>query len=580
MRKNYFFKQLLGVVLLSGFCLASHAQTDNIELHDKQTRLINRLDIKLRGDSVMQFTTVKPFDRKRMTERIELIDSLDKLGLLDDALTNVDRYNIRSMLMNNSEWTQNYYDSFKVDKPFLKKLFRTPAHLYAVDKREKYSLVIDPLLNLQYGRATGTTTFVNTRGIRIRGQVDRRFGFYIHLNDNQERDPLYVRNYTAAHRALPNKGYYKYFGKNSDGYDFWDIRGGLTFHAGNYVDFHIGHDRFFIGNGYRTTFLSDFSAPYPFLKMNVQAGKFRYTAAAAQTIAPYPNSARDKDSTLPRNYMMFHYLSWQPTDWLNIGFYENTMFNSKINGGMQVGFFNPVMFNRAYSSHMGNSAKSSIGLDFKANFARHYQVYGQWLINEFHFNKVLKTNGPWVNKFGWQLGGKYTDAFTIKNLDLQLEGNLIRPFTYMDKWAQNNYLHYNQPLAHPLSANFKEAIGIINYQPIPKLHLNATLIAYKKGLDSASYKTAYYSPNNGGDLFRNYNDFREADEGYKVGHGILNTALIGSFTASYELIQNLFFDVNATIRNYKVAGLPDNRTKWISAGLRWNMARRDKDFLW
>lgn len=583
MHKNYVQNLLrISLILTVVLFLSSkiYAQTDYIELYDKQTHFIDRMDIKLRGDSVLQFTTVKPFDRKRITERIEKIDSLDKEGMLTDVLTDIDRYNIKSLLTNNSEWTENYYDSFDTRKPILKYFFKNPSHLYSVDKREQYSLVIDPLMNVYFGKASGTNTFVNQRGIRIRGQLDRRFGFYLNLNDNQERDPLYVRDYTWAHTALPNKGYFKAYGDNGDGFDYFDIRGGITFHAGRYVDFQLGHDRFFIGNGYRTTFLSDFSAPYPFLKLNAQAGRFKYTAAVTQTIAPFPTTYYRKDSTLPRNYMMFHYLSWQPTNWLNVGFYENTMYNSKINGGMQVGYFNPVMFNRAYSSHHGNSAKSSIGLDFKANFAKHYQVYGQWLINEFHASKFLKNNGPWVNKFGWQIGGKYTDAFTIKNLDLQVESNFIRPFTYMDKWAQNNFLHYNQPLAHPLGANFKEFIGILKYQPIPKLYLDAKLIFYNKGLDSASYsyKTAYYSPNNGGDLFRNYNDYREADEGYKIGHGVSNKTLIGSFTASYEILQNLFFDVNATIRKANVQGLEEQQTKWISAGLRWNMARRE--FLW
>lgn len=555
------------------------AQTDNIELYDKQTQLIDRIDIKLRGDSVLQYTTVKPFERKRITERIEMIDSLDKSGLLDNVLTKVDRYNIHSLLMNNSEWMQRKKDKY-AGKGILSTFFKNPSHLYMVDKGNQYSLVIDPIMNVSIGRATNTNTFLNQRGIRIRGQIDNRFGFYLQLNDNQEKDPIYVRDYTWAHVALPNKGYFKRFGKDGESFDYFDIRGGMTFHVGKNVDFQIGQDRFFIGNGYRTTFLSDNSAPYPFLKMNAQAGKFKYTAAIAQTIAPFPVSYRGKDSTLPRNYMVFHYLSWQATDWLNLGFYENTMMNSAINGGFQVGYFNPVLFNRAYSSHMGNSAKSSVGLDFKANFAKHFQVYGQWLINEFHASKILKTNGPWVNKFGWQIGSKYVDAFTIKNLDLQAEGNFIRPFTFMDKWAQNNYLHYNQPLAHPLGANFKEFIGIVRYQPIPRLQISGTIISYLKGLDSASYKTAYYSHNNGGDLFRNYNDYRVAEDGYQIGHGLKNTTLITNATISYELVQNLFFDVKATIRKYNIEGYPEDTTKWLSVGLRWNTYNRDRQFFW
>jgi len=566
--------------LLLGTCLAFtalkvKAQTDNIELSDKQNLLIKRLDIKLRGDSVMQFTTVKPHDRKRITERMERIDSLDKVGAIAGVLTDVDRYNLRSLLMNNQDWTKYYTDSFGVKKPIFNTFFQTPAHLYAVSKPE-YSIIVDPLLNLQFGHSSdGTSTYVNQRGIRVRGQVDQRLGYYLFFSENQERDPLYVRQYTNAHYSLPGKGYYKHYGKN--GYDYFDVRGGITFHAGKNIDFQLGYDRFFIGDGYRSLFLSDNSAPFYFLKFGVQAGNIKYTAVGAQTIASFiPNS----DSTRPRNYMMFHYLTWQATDWLKVGLYENTMYNSKINGGLQVSYLNPAIFNRSMSQNTGNSAKSSIGLDFKANFAKSFEVYGQWLINEFHVDKAFKFgDGDWVNKFGFQLGGKYVDAFTIKNLDLQLEGNIVRPFTYMDKWAQNNFLHYNQPLAHPLGANFKELIGIANYQPIPRLNIELMGMVYRKGLDTAAaYVTSVDQPNNGGDLFRNYKDNRLSDDGYFPGDGVKLNGLLGSLTASYEILQNLYFDANFTYRRHDIETIPKNHVKMFMFGLRWNMARRSFNF--
>ncbi|HTN36509.1 MAG TPA: hypothetical protein VL053_05510 [Arachidicoccus sp.] len=566
---------LLFAGCLSFLALKVKAQTDNIELGDKQNLLIKRMDIKLRGDSVMQFTTVKPFDRKRITERMERIDSLDKAGALGSTLTPVDRYNLRSLLMNNSDWTNYYQDSFGVKKPIFNTFFETPAHLYEVSKPD-YSIIVDPLLNLQFGHASdGTNLFVNSRGIRVRGQVDQRLGYYLYFSENQERDPLYVRQYTDAHYSLPGKGYYKHYNKN--GYDYFDVRGGVTFHAGKHIDFQLGYDRFFIGDGYRSLFLSDNSAPFYFLKFGVQAGKIKYTAVGAQTIAPFiPNG----DSTRPRNYMMFHYLTWQATNWLKIGLYENTMYNSKINGGFQVSYLNPAIFNRSMSQNTGNSAKSSIGLDFKANFAKHFEAYGQWLINEFHIDKMFDFGkGNWVNKVGFQLGGKYIDAFTIKNLDLQVEGNVVRPFTYMDKWTQNNFTHYNQPLAHPLGANFKELVGIANYQPIPKLNIEIMGMLYKKGLDTtAAYATAISQPNNGGDLFRNYNDNRLNDDGYFPGDGTGVNGLLGSLTASYEIIQNLYFDANFTYRRYDIETQPKDHVKMFMVGLRWNMSRRAFNF--
>ena len=71
---------------------------------------------------------------------------------------------------------------------------------------------------------------------------------------------------------------------------------------------------------------------------------------------------------------------------------------------------------------------------------------------------------------GIQLGAKYIDAFGIKNLDLQLEYNRVRPFTYSHRDSVANYTHYNQPLAHPLGANFRSSSA----SPVISPHRNGT----------------------------------------------------------------------------------------------------------
>ena len=82
----------------------------------------------------------------------------------------------------------------------------------------------------------------------------------------------------------------------------------------------------------------------------------------------------------------------------------------------------------------------------------------------------------------YRLGVKYVDAFNIKNLDLQFETNRVRPYTYSHFDSVANYTHYNQPLAHPLGANFQEYIGILKYQPAPRWYINAKAIYYSPGL--------------------------------------------------------------------------------------------------
>ena len=42
------------------------------------------------------------------------------------------------------------------------------------------------------------------------------------------------------------------------GYDYFDARGYFTFNVTKYIDVAFGYDKNFIGNGYRSLFLSDF----------------------------------------------------------------------------------------------------------------------------------------------------------------------------------------------------------------------------------------------------------------------------------------------------------------------------------
>ena len=560
------------------FCLAyslSHAQTDYIPIGDPQEVFLNRLDIKFRNNAQLRFSTLKPYDRKRVTAQLLIIDSLDKAGELNDVLTPIDRKDLHYYLQVNKQWTPSNEGNSKDDPLFSEN--KLPTHLIE-HYSDKGSFILDPLLTAQFGKNKGIKTYQGSLGFRFNGDIANKFGYYGSYTYNSERDPLYVQDYIAARQAVP--GIAKYSNGKNGKINYSDFRMGVTTHAGKYIDFQLAYDQFYIGEGFRSLYLSNFGSPYLFFKAHAQIGRVSYTTAVARTYAPYgitDNLLRDQNR--PSNYMVFHYVSWQTTKWLKLGFYENNMFNNEKNGGIQLPMLNPFIFNRAMSQNVGNSGKSSIGLDFKANIVKRVDLYGTLLINEFVAKEVFNYGaGDWRNKHAIQIGAKYVDAFTVKNLDLQAEYNWVRPYTFTDKWAVNNFVHYNQPLAHPLGANFREMVGILNYRPIPKLYITGKIIAYKKGLDTLSEFAISKSPTNGGDLFRPYTDPHAGDGKIKVAEGIPLKTLYGSLNIAYQLAPNFFVDGNFSIRNADIGGLPNNHTKFFSFGIRWNMQRRAFDF--
>ena len=193
------------------------------------------------------------------------------------------------------------------------------------------------------------------------------------------------------------------------------------------------------------------------------------------------------------------------------------------------------------------------------------------LLDEFILKEITKNNGYWANKYGYQLGAKYVDAFSIKNLDLQLETNRVRPFTYSHFDSVADYTHYNQPLAHPLGAGFQEFIGIAKYQPAPKWYFNARMIYYYQGLDSAGQ-------NFGSNPFELYTT-RPMDNGFFIGTGDKIKVLNASLAASYELRENLFLEASYLYRKSSAAsGLGSGNTSVFGIGVRWNAARREYDY--
>ncbi|BAV10306.1 hypothetical protein SAMN05421788_104323 [Filimonas lacunae] len=552
---------LCACLLLANIC---YAQSDNLYLHAKGYQLLDRLDIMLTNDTILGFTTVKPYNRKDITERIEYLDSLQQANPHALSLSAIDRYNMKRMLLDNSEWTRHYTDSF-LRKPLLKHFYQSPAHMYMVNT-PVFTLRVEPLLYLQYGKANDGTPnlYQNSRGLLLRGNIGKRISFYQYVTDTQERDPQFVQDWITKHDAVPGAGFYKPY-KNG-GYDYFDMKGGFSFKAARYFDIQFAYDKLFIGNGYRSLYISDFSNNYLFMRLRTRIWKLDYEMIIAQTIQSVPQKGREMK---PVNYMAIHHLSIQLAKWLNLGIYENIMEDGKY--GLQLSYLNPVIFYRAAESNLGAAGKCNIGIDLKSNIGRKVQLYGQLLINEFQIKDVMHySSGAYANKHAFQLGGKYINALGIRNLDIQVEANLIRPFTYTNFDSVTNLTHYHQPLAHPLGASVREYIALLHYQPLKRLYLSAKLAWFKQGLDSAGV-------NMGGDIFRSYLS-RTRSNGYFIGSGIPVTSLTANASASWELFENMFFDFSVTHRNYNVQAMPRSAVFFYMAGLRINMAKRTFDF--
>jgi hypothetical protein len=543
------------------------AQSTNATLNQDYYHWMDRYEIKSGKIVPGFFTSVKPYKRDAI---IEYLDTLGADGLFKSQ---ADKFNLE--FLRNDSWEWGRPESNTSKKPILKKLYRKKSDMAYVDIPE-FDLHVSPVLYLSGGKDSrlDDALTINTRGVEIRGMIDRKIGFYTFLGENQSVLPLYVREQISLNPVVPHEGFWKDFKK--DGVDFFQTRAYIDFNLSKHIYMQFGNDRTFIGNGYRSLILSDYSPPNLFLRSNLKVWKINYLFQINRMTADVRGTSGGLQSgrRYPEKFVAFHHATINIGKKFNLGVFESVVFSPKDslnNNTFDLSYLNPVIFYRSIEQQFGSSDNALLGLDFKWIPLKGVSVYGQAVLDEFVLNEIKSGNGWWANKFALQGGIKYIDVLGVSNLDVQLEGNVVRPYTYSHGTQYGSYTNYRQSLAHPLGANFNEWIAIVRYQPITKLNLVAKVIHVKIGRDGVD-------ENWGSDLMKD-NGTREQTYNNETAQGRGNTILFLDFTASYMIKHNLFLDASQIIRNSK-SDLPfyNNNTSITSVALRWNIPQRLYDF--
>lgn len=567
-------KRLVQVVVALCLSMQLYAQTTFLPLRHEDYNIIDRLEIMSGSLSNQVHTVNKPMDRKGMAKFISYIDTATETRLTKTDIKRIDQF-----YMQNWEWASQG-EEMKSKKPLFKVLYKNPAYLYHVNTPH-FKAMINPVFQFSLGMEPGGSDglrFVNTRGAELRGKISNIFGFYTFLGENQARFPDYVGDYVKRTKAVPGAGYYKNFKTN--GYDYFIARGYVTADIKDFVNFQFGYDKNFIGHGYRSMFLSDFSNDYLFLKVSTRVWKVNYQSIFMELIGEYRRRGVNQDRLLPKKYAAIHHLSFDIGKNFNLGFFESVVFSRD---KFELQYLNPIIFYRAIEQAIGSPDNAMLGVDFKANIAKRFSLYGQLLIDDFNFNnefrlgqedksifkQLFNSNKWWATKIGGQLGFKYINAFEIKNLDYQFEANYGRPFLYSHKTAATAWGHYDQPLAHPLGANFTEMVNILRYQPRTDMIFNFKYVHAKFGRNT--------DLNFGADIFRDDRNFN-SETGNSVHQGIFHKLNHVEARFTYMPWPNINLDATYVMRREKIQDSPDDNTNYFSIGTRINMPYRSYDF--
>jgi hypothetical protein len=458
------------------------------------------------------------------------------------------------------------------------------------DTADKFYLTIDPLLNLEYGKdladPSGEKLYKNTRGFMVRGNIGKKIAFESSFYENQAVYAQYIDDYIAStnnlfpqtanynYAVVPGQGRSKVFKKN--GYDYAMASGYVSFTPNKFLNVQAGHGKHFVGDGYRSLLLSDNAFNYPYARITAVYKNIQYTNLYTSFmnltdggVKTPPNIER----LFQKKTGSFQMLSINLFKHLQIGLFQGMIWEAADSMNEQhVNFntFDPVIGVNTAVYGLHNKNNILLGSTLKLKITKSFFLYGQYMLDDVY----SKTNGGAVrSKNGYQIGLKYFDLFTIKNLHLQLEYNKVRPYSYAAENQYQSYTHYNQALAHPLGANFYEVLGFVNYK-IKDFFIELKGNYIVKGNDTASY-------NFGGNVFKASGTFPVSQDLTSINttQGLKTTIIYEDIHIGYLINPAYNLNVvigvsNRTEQNNKTV----KNTQFVYFGIRTSLSNFYYDF--
>jgi hypothetical protein len=330
-----------------------------------------------------------------------------------------------------------------------------------------FRLYIDPLLNLQKNYLQSDTStenlYTNSRGVIARGDIGTKVSFETSFWENQSFLPAYQDSFALQYGVIPGQGRWKKF-KNT-GYDYAMASGFLSWSVCNNFNVQVGHGKHFVGDGARSLLLSDNSFNYPFARLTGWFGankNMQYTVMYTSFMNLTDGGVSTPVGTerlFQKKSGVFHHFTYRFLRTFEVSVFQGAIFehaDSTNRQNLNFWYYNPVMFTSLAKYGLKDTNNYMLGFTFRADLFRTASIYGQFVMDELGSGYHAKT--------GFQLGARYFNAFTVKNLHLRVEYNKVNPYTYSHDDALQSWSHYNQALAHPLGAGFSEINGSLYYK--------------------------------------------------------------------------------------------------------------------
>ena len=447
---------------------------------------------------------------------------------------------------------------------------------------DDFNMSINPYVDFEIGKDFNwdRTIYTNSRGAIMKGDIGNKFSFETYFSENQSLFAQYITAFVIDSNVAPGQGRAVGF-KRDRSYDYASGTGYISYTPSKHFNFQFGQNKVFIGDGYRSLLLSDNASSYPLLKITTTAGKFQYTNLWAQMIDKTQSSILGEG--FRRKYLALHHLSILLGSKIELGFFEAIVWQAQDSSsyrGFDINYLNPIIYYHSVQWNLGSPDNSLIGMNFKWKISNKLSFYNQFLLDDFDLGNSKGHKGFYRNKYAYQLGLKCFDALGLKGFFMQAEYNEVWPYTFAHKISLINYAHYNQPLADPLGANFREGLIFLQYNH-QRWFAGLELMYVLTGIDSASgdvgqnvYLSEYNIPNSfnlQGKFIGSYGNY--------VGQGVTVSTQFAQLKINYLINRhnNLLAELAFTSRNQNIDG-QNHTTNFVSFGIKTSLFNHYYDF--
>lgn len=410
-------------------------------------------------------------------------------------------------------------------------------HIYAYSD-SILALFVDGLMNIDFRRSTGDGLHANASfvevGPRLRGTIYDKLGYYFQLTNAQfwgSREVLHSDKRISQSFALTTP--------EAKNFDF--VEGYLRYDAG-IISAQVGRERVLWGNSYGDKlFISDYHRVFDAVRMDVDYKNFKYTFLHGWLLGkpgnslPLNNGA--SEPVVADKYIAAHRFELGINKYIDLGVQEFSIYSNR---SVDLGYLNPLTFFESVQRSRQERDNGFLAFDVQVRPLQGYEIQSTLFFDDIEIPKLGKDR--WENKYALQIGLMAVDPLNIPNTNIMIEYTRVDPYMFShNRSRENEYSSNNVLLGTQIGPNAESWFFRLDHLITNRLTLTTQFEIQRSGENSYD-SSGILIKNVGGDYLQPLREGLDTPP-TKFLDGILYKKYIGQFYLSYEIINEVFFDL-------------------------------------